>query len=112
MATAFIQNGAKVYIAGPKFSILEKASIELSALSPTGSNFSGPACIPLLADLSSKAGCNDLASQIKEKETQLDILINNAGAAWSALLDNFPQEKGWDRVFNLNVKAQFYLTVA
>jgi NAD(P)-dependent dehydrogenase (short-subunit alcohol dehydrogenase family) len=40
---------------------------------------------------------------------QLDVLINNAGATWGAELEEFP-ESGWDRVFDLNVKAVFFLT--
>lgn len=72
----------------------------------------GPACIPLQADISSKAGCDDLANQIKERETELDILVNNAGLTWGAPMDNFPEEKGWDKTFHMNVKSQFYLTVA
>jgi NAD(P)-dependent dehydrogenase (short-subunit alcohol dehydrogenase family) len=40
---------------------------------------------------------------------QLDVLINNAGATWGADINEFP-EQGWDRVFDLNVKALFFLT--
>jgi len=112
MAAALVRNGAKVYIASRKLPAIEKSANELSALSPSDSGISGPACIPITADVSSKAGCDDLASKIKEKESHLDILINNSGATWGAPLDNFPEEKGWDRTFNLNVKSQFYLTVA
>jgi NAD(P)-dependent dehydrogenase (short-subunit alcohol dehydrogenase family) len=39
----------------------------------------------------------------------LDVLINNAGATWGADIDEFP-ESGWDKVFDLNVKALFFLT--
>jgi len=112
MAAALVRNGAKVYIASRKLPALQKTANELSALSPPNSGISGPACIPLTAELSTKAGCDDLAAKIKEKETNLDILINNSGVAWGAPLDNFPEEKGWDKTFHLNVKSQFYLTVA
>lgn len=40
---------------------------------------------------------------------ELDVLINNAGATWGAEIDEFP-ESGWDKVFDLNVKALFFLT--
>lgn len=40
---------------------------------------------------------------------QLDVLVNNAGATWGASLDEYP-EKGWDKVFDLNVKAVFFMT--
>ncbi|MEM7278982.1 MAG: SDR family oxidoreductase, partial [Pseudomonadota bacterium] len=44
-----------------------------------------------------------------EREVALDILINNAGAAWGAEFDDFP-EAGWDKVMDLNVKSLFFLS--
>ena len=40
---------------------------------------------------------------------QMDVLINNAGATWGAELTHYP-EAGWDKVFDLNVKAVFFMT--
>jgi NAD(P)-dependent dehydrogenase (short-subunit alcohol dehydrogenase family) len=40
---------------------------------------------------------------------EIDVLINNAGATWGAEIEAYP-ESGWDKVFDLNVKALFYLT--
>jgi NAD(P)-dependent dehydrogenase (short-subunit alcohol dehydrogenase family) len=37
--------------------------------------------------------------------------VNNAGAAWGAPFDEFP-ESGWDKVLNLNLKSPFFLTQA
>jgi NAD(P)-dependent dehydrogenase (short-subunit alcohol dehydrogenase family) len=37
--------------------------------------------------------------------------VNNAGAAWGAPFDEFP-ESGWDKVMDLNVKTPFFLTQA
>ena len=36
------------------------------------------------------------------------MLVNNAGALWAAPLAEYP-ESGWDKVFDLNVKATFFL---
>src|SRR5207302_5914158 len=44
-------------------------------------------------------------------EPKLDIIVNNAGAAWGAEFDEFP-ESGWDKVMDLNVKSLFFLTKA
>jgi NAD(P)-dependent dehydrogenase (short-subunit alcohol dehydrogenase family) len=33
--------------------------------------------------------------------------LNNAGAAWGAAFDEFP-ESGWDKVVNLNLKSPFF----
>lgn len=68
--------------------------------------------VALQADVATKAGCDALAKQIKERESELDILVNNAGITWGAPMTDFPEEKGWDKTFHLNVKSQFYLTVA
>lgn len=72
----------------------------------------GDACIALQSDLGSKKGCDDLAAQILERESELHVLVNNSGLTWGAPMDDFPEEKGWDKVFDLNVKSNFYLTVA
>lgn len=111
MSAALVRNGAKVYIASRKLAELETVAKQLSALSPSGA-VQGPSVIALQADVSSKDGCDKLAAQIKEREQHLDILINNSGVTWGAVMDDFPEVKGWDRTFDLNVKAQFYLTVA
>jgi len=50
-----------------------------------------------------------LVNHIKENEKQLNFLINNAGAAWGASFDEFP-ENGWDKVMDTNVKSVFFLT--
>jgi NAD(P)-dependent dehydrogenase (short-subunit alcohol dehydrogenase family) len=50
-----------------------------------------------------------LVTKIKDKETKLNILVNNAGAAWGASFDDFP-EIGWDKVMDTNVKSVFFLT--
>src|SRR6185312_4132419 len=43
------------------------------------------------------------------REKKLDVLVNNAGAAWGEPFDQFP-ESGWDKVMDLNVKSPFFLT--
>ena len=111
ITAAYVRNGAKIYIASRKLGDLKKQAEALSKLSPAG-KVSGPACIALEADVGTKAGCDALAAQIKERESSLDILVNNAGITWGAPLDDFPEAKGWDKTFALNVKSQFYLTVA
>ncbi len=34
-----------------------------------------------------KAGCDALANQIKERESKIHILVNNSGASWGAPYD-------------------------
>lgn len=102
-----------VYIASRKFDELQRAADQLNQVAPKeGPWEAGTACIPVQADLSSKAGCDALADNVKQREQSLDILINNSGLTWGGKRDDFPEQKGWDKVFDLNVKSQFYLTVA
>ncbi len=103
IATGFLEYGAKVYISARKAEACNATAEELSA--------NGGTCISLPQDLSTVAGCAALAEEFQRREHRLDILINNAGAAWAAGFDEFP-EHGWDKVMNLNVKSPFFLTQA
>ena len=98
IAAGFIAQGAKVFISSRKADACAQAAAEL-----------GPNCIALPQDVSTVAGCQALAAQLAEHESRLDILANNAGAAWGAPFDAFP-ESGWDKVMDLNVKSPFFLT--
>ncbi|KAI8905262.1 hypothetical protein PhCBS80983_g04777 [Powellomyces hirtus] len=103
IAAALVQNGAKVYIASRKLSVVQEAAAELTAMGPG-------TCIALQADLGSKAQSVALAEQLKQKESKLHILVNNAGMAWGSNLDDFDEKNGWDRLMALNVKSVFYMT--
>lgn len=112
IAATYIRNGAKVYIASRKLADLEKVATQLSKLAPSDPEGKKGLCVALQADVGSKAGCDALAEQVKKAESRLDILVNNSGLTWGAPMVDFPEQKGWDKVFDLNVKSQFYLTVA
>ncbi|NKI18697.1 SDR family oxidoreductase [Spongiibacter sp. KMU-166] len=99
IAKGLILAGAKVYITSRKLEDLEQKVEEFSQLGQ---------CVGLVADVSSMAGIETLAAQITERESQLDILINNAGKTWGAPLESFP-EKAWDDVMTINTKAPFML---
>ncbi|KAF8589674.1 NAD-P-binding protein [Ramaria rubella] len=103
IATAFVQNGAKVYIASRKESQLKEVSDALNKIRPRS-------CEYIVVDLGSKAGCDKLTEAIKQKENKIHILVNNSGATWGAPYEDFPEKEGWDRVLALNVKSIFYLT--
>jgi len=102
IAQGFLQQGAKVYISGRNAERADAAAKELAAFGT---------CIPLADDASGVAGSRRLAASFLEKETRLDILVHNAGAAWGAPFKEFP-EGGWDKVMDLNVKTPFFLTQA
>ncbi len=100
IAAGFVDAGATVYIASRQADACEAVAAELSERGT---------CRALPADLSSEAGCRRLAEALAEREPQLHILVNNAGATWGAPLEQF-DDAAWDRVLNLNVKAVFHLT--
>lgn len=43
-----------------------------------------------------------------EPAKTLHILVNNSGVTWGAPFDAVPEDKGWDNIFAVNVKALFY----
>jgi NAD(P)-dependent dehydrogenase (short-subunit alcohol dehydrogenase family) len=100
IAEGFLAQGARLYIAARSAPECEATAREL-----------GAACTAIPADLSTAQGARALAQAFRSREPRLDILVNNAGAAWGAPFDEFP-ENGWDKVFNINVKAPFFLTQA
>ena len=71
----------------------------------------GNRVIGIPGDVSTVDGCKALAAEIAAREGKLNILINNAGAAWGAPFEEFP-EAGWDKVMDVNVKGPFFLTQA
>jgi len=102
IAAGFLAHGAKVYISSRKADVCDATAKRLSQA------YAGE-CIALAADLSQLSGVESLAKRLAERESRLDILINNAGAAWGAPLEQFP-EAGWDKVMDTNVKGVFFLT--
>lgn len=59
--------------------------------------------------MSTKEGRGSFVSEIKSREEKIDVLVNNAGAAWGAAFEEYPDE-GYDKVMDINVKAVFTLT--
>ncbi len=102
IARGFVENGVRTYISSRKADVCDAVAAELSEHGT---------CISLPADLSSQDEIKRLAAELGEREKALNILVNNAGAAWGAPFDDFP-EAGWDKVMDLNVKSPFFLTQA
>ncbi len=62
----------------------------------------------LLADLSLQSDVKRAASQFREQYDRLDVLVNNAGYAWSK---RELTSEGFERTFALNYLAYFTLTL-
>jgi hypothetical protein len=102
-AQAFVQNGARVFIASRKESELKATTERLNALGPGK-------CSYIIADLKDKAGCVALCEEMKKQTDRLTVLVNNTGASWGDDYYNYP-EHAWDKLYSLNVKNIFYMTV-
>ncbi|MGH1366623.1 MAG: SDR family oxidoreductase [Calditrichia bacterium] len=100
IAEAYVENGMRVYISARKKEACLETAKELSVKGT---------CVGIAADMTSKEGRAALIQSLKEKETALDVLVNNAGASWGSKFDDYP-ENGYDKVMDINVKAPFFLT--
>nr|CAG8617856.1 1149_t:CDS:2 [Entrophospora candida] len=90
IAEGFVSNGAKVYISSRSSDVCE--------------------AISLPANLQELSEVKRLVSEIEKRENgKLDILINNAGAAWAQKFDEYT-DKAFEKVMNLNLKRIFDLT--
>jgi NAD(P)-dependent dehydrogenase (short-subunit alcohol dehydrogenase family) len=100
IARGFVEAGAVVYISSRKAEVGDALAKELSKIGP---------CTSIPADLSKESECQRLANELGERETHLDVLVNNAGATWGAPMDDY-DEVAFERVLALNVKGVFHLT--
>jgi NAD(P)-dependent dehydrogenase (short-subunit alcohol dehydrogenase family) len=102
IARGLLDAGCRVAISSRKADACEEARAELA---PHGE------VIALPVDVSTEAGCQELAAAVTTAFGAVQILVNNAGATWGAPLETFP-ESAWDKVLNLNLKSPFFLTRA
>lgn len=102
IAAGFLIHGAKVYISSRKADVCHATAKRLMEQH-------GGECVALPGDLSSLRGVEEVASELTDRESRLDVLVNNAGSTWGAPIDEFP-EAGWDKVMDTNVKGIFFLT--
>lgn len=101
ISAGLVENGAKVYIVSRKD--ISPYATQLTQRGP-GS------CHALKADVTIKESLENFAEEVTKLEPQgIDILINNAGTNWNEKIDVF-SEKGWDKVYDLNTKAVFFVT--
>jgi NAD(P)-dependent dehydrogenase (short-subunit alcohol dehydrogenase family) len=92
IAAGFAAAGASVVISGRDETAVGTRARELS-------------CDAVVADLSTEAGCRRLATDVGP----VDVLVNNAGAASMAPLEDF-DDAAWDDVLAVNLKGVAHLT--
>ncbi|MFQ5513251.1 MAG: SDR family oxidoreductase [Myxococcota bacterium] len=100
IARGFVGAGVRVYISSRKAEVCSEVAGELSKIGT---------CVALPADLSREEEIERLGAELSEREPELHILVNNAGANWGAPFEDYPAH-AFDKVLDLNVKAVFLLT--
>ena len=101
MAHALGEAGARIMLSSRKASDLEEAVADLQA--------AGIDARWIAADCAIEADIHRLADETLERMGDIDILVNNAVAAWGAPAEDHPLE-AWDKVMNLNVRGYFILS--
>jgi gluconate 5-dehydrogenase len=101
IAHALGEAGAKVMLTSRKASDLEVSVADLQA--------AGIDARWIAADCSREEDIRKMADQAMERMGDIDIVVNNAGAAWGAPAEDHPVE-GWDKVMNLNIRGYFILS--
>ncbi|XP_049868461.1 3-oxoacyl-[acyl-carrier-protein] reductase FabG-like [Pectinophora gossypiella] len=101
IALLFARRGAKLALVGRNESALRAVAERCRA--------SGRDALPLVADLATDAGCENVAKLTLEHFGRLDVLVNNAGVGARTTLEKTDMEI-FDQVFALNVRAVYNLT--
>ncbi|KAG8219694.1 hypothetical protein J3R82DRAFT_649 [Butyriboletus roseoflavus] len=102
LASAFVKNGATVYISARSANDCNASAVELSALGPG-------TCVSIPADVSKLSEVERLVQVLEAREEALHVLVNNAGTVWAQPLDEYPDE-GFSKVLTLNLQRVFTLT--
>lgn len=102
IAEGLVTNGVRTYITARKADACDATAARLSEFGE---------CFSIPADMSTDEGRAAFVKEFLSREDSLDLLVNNAGAAWGAPLGEFPSG-GFDKVMDINVKAPFMLAQA
>jgi NAD(P)-dependent dehydrogenase (short-subunit alcohol dehydrogenase family) len=105
IAEGFAANGAsKIYICSRKKKACDETAEAINK------QYGVQCCVSLPADLSNIKGVEACVAALEKDGVQkLHILINNAGATWGALYQDYPDE-AWQKIMDLNVRSIFNLT--
>ena len=101
MAHALGEAGARIMLSSRKAEDLEQAAAELQA--------AGIDARWIAADCAKEADIRHLADETLQRMGQVDVLVNNAGAAWGSPAEDHPVE-AWDKVMNVNIRGYFILS--
>ena len=95
IAKGFVHAGANVLLTSRSEDACREAAESLGG---------SPSCRYVASNVSSRAGCEQLAQEVAQIfDNRLDILINNAGTSWGEPLDRTSGRANWgfDKVMDL-----------
>lgn len=99
---AFLQNGAKVYMADYNEAQLSEKAEALRK------EYGEEKVVALVADITDNDSVKAMADSIKAVGGTVDILINNAGMSHQQY-SIYEKQEDWNKVINLNLTAQFFV---
>lgn len=100
IATGFVRNGARVYIASRKDT--SDFATELTKVGPGK-------CLSLTCDVGVRAQQEALVESVRKAEGKLHVLVNNSGTNYNAPLGKHDPEM-FEKVMHINTNAVFSLT--
>ena len=103
IAESLGEMGAKVVITARKSGELEEAKAHLKGL--------GIDALTVVNDLQVTDSVKPMVEQVLKSHGQIDVLVNNAGAAWGAPAEDHPLD-AWYKIINLNLTAVFLMSQA
>jgi len=101
IAEALGEMGAKIVITARKKAELEEAKAHLKGL--------GIDALTVVNDLQVTDSVKPMVEQVLKSHGQIDVLVNNAGAAWGAPAEDHPLD-AWYKIINLNLTAVFLMS--
>jgi NAD(P)-dependent dehydrogenase (short-subunit alcohol dehydrogenase family) len=103
IAHAFGQAGAKVVITARREQWLKEAENFLTDQSIAVDAF--------ICDVADAASVEQLVQQALQKNSKIDVLVNNAGLTWGAPAETMPLER-WQQVIDANITGTFLMSQA
>lgn len=108
ISRGLVLDGTDVIITSRKAEQCQATAQELNAAAKAAG--SAGRCTFVAADLATAEGIEHLVTWVREHNESIDLLVNNAGIAWGAPLEEFPLA-GWTEVLNINLISPFGVIV-
>jgi len=103
IAEGFAEAGANVVVCSRRVEACEEVSEGLKKI--------GVESFAITCDVTNPENVRNVVERTIEKFGRIDILVNNSGASWGALVEEMPLE-AWQKVMDVNVTGTFLMSQA